>query len=206
MSVLKKKVLPLLVVGVAMAGLMVGLSSAASASTDTMTAEATSIATAAGKNPDQKAADCRASKTLTLRQKVACVATSQLGVKEDGTRTRKPTNCQKYFKDFGSSLNCNDDVNGQWCAAFTRWVWTKAGVKPVPASFGVDSWRASLTGTKSPQVGDVVLKPQHIMIVVKVEKVGKKTVVHTIDGNGGNDDVRKKSHTLGAFKYAKMGS
>lgn len=188
-SVLRKKFAPLLVAVTAIACLLVGGAVAASA---------------ASGNPDQKAKTCQQDRSLSTREKVVCIAKSQLGVRETGVRTPKPDNCQKYFRYFGANLNCDDDVNGQWCAAFTRWVWTKAGVKSVPRSFAVDGWKAALKSTSHPKPGDVatVKGGQHILIVVKVE--GR--TVYTIDGNGGRNDVRLKKHSLGAMNYWLMGS
>lgn len=161
--------------------------------------------TTAAKTPMQKTADCK-KKDISVRSMIACVAKAHLGVKEDGSKKVKAWNCQRYFRDFGSNLNCNDDVNGQWCAAFTRWVWKTAGVpkSKIPASFGVSGWKNALDKVKTPKVGDVAVAKSgsHIMLVTKVD--GSK--ITTIDGNGGLDNVRTKTHTKGGYHYYRMGT
>lgn len=191
----KSKFAPLMVALAAIVALLVGGAVAAQAQTTV----------AARASADAKAKKCQRNGSLNTREKVVCIAKSQLGVKERGVKKRKSNNCQKYFRDFGSKLNCDDDVNGQWCAAFTRWVWTKAGVSRVPKSFGVSSWAGSLgKSVKTPKPGDVAVSrgQTHIEIVVKVS--GGK--VYTIDGNGGRDDVRKGSHRRGGMTYYRMPS
>ena len=184
--------------------LLGGAGQASAASPATATA-ATTAAAAAKKTPMQKTADCK-KKDISTRSMIACVAKAHLGVKEDGSKAVKAWNCQRYFRDFGSSLNCNDDVNGQWCAAFTRWVWKNAGVpkSKIPASFGVSGWKSALDRVKTPKVGDVAVAKSgsHIMIVTAVS--GSK--ITTIDGNGGKDNVRTKTHTKGAYYYYRMGT
>jgi hypothetical protein len=197
----KTRVAPLLLAIAVIATLAVGGSVAAQAAGVSVTGKL---------NPDQKAKKCQQDNSLNRREKVVCIATSQLGVRETGQYKRKSTNCQKYFRDFGSSLNCNDDNNGQWCAAFTRWVWAKAGVPGTPKSFYVPTWADQL-GRKvaTPKPGDVaVAKSQmHIEIVVRVTRSGNGTVtVHTIDGNGGRDNVARGSHRRGAMNYYRMPS
>ncbi|MER7007412.1 CHAP domain-containing protein [Dactylosporangium sp. NPDC000555] len=188
-GVWKKKVVPLLVAFAAIAALLTGGAVAANA---------------AASDPDTKAKACQSDKSLDRREKVGCIAESQVGVRERGTTKRAANNCQKYFRDFGSGLNCDDDTNGQWCAAFTRWVWTKAGVPNTPKSFAVQGWVAALTKVSTPKPGDVAVASsgQHIEIVVKVSG----TTIHTIDGNGGKDNVARGSHRKGVMTYYRMGS
>ncbi|MEV0132381.1 CHAP domain-containing protein [Dactylosporangium sp. NPDC050688] len=188
-DMLRKKVAPLLVALAAVAALLFGSAMAANAATA---------------NADTKAKACQNNDSLDRREKVVCIARSQLGVRERGTTKRAANNCQKYFRDFGSKLNCDDDVKGPWCAAFTRWVWTKAGVPNTPKSFLVSNWAAALTRVRTPKPGDVAVASsgQHIEIVVWVN--GK--TIHTIDGNGGNNSVAKGSHRKGAMTYYRMGS
>ncbi|MEV0134884.1 CHAP domain-containing protein [Dactylosporangium sp. NPDC050688] len=188
-GILKKKVAPLLVAFAAIAALLFG---------------GVAVANAATANPDTKAKACQNDRSLDRREKVVCIAKSQLGVRERNTKTRKANNCQKYFRDLGSGLNCDDDVNGQWCAAFTRWVWTKAGVPNTPKSFAVQGWVQALTKVSTPKPGDVAVarSGQHIEIVVKVSG----TKVYTIDGNGGNNSVASGDHRKGNMTYYRMGS
>jgi hypothetical protein len=169
-----------------------------------VTAHAAETRALAAPTADEKAKKCQHNNSLSQRQMVVCIATSQLGVKERNTRTRKSNNCQKYFRDFGSSLNCDDDVNGQWCAAFTRWVWAKSGVPNTPKSYLVASWASALSRVTTPKAGDVAVAQNgnHIEIVVKVSG----TTVHTIDGNGGRDNVARGSHRKGGMKYYRMPS
>ena len=191
----KSKFAPLVVALAAICALLVGGAVAAQAKTTV----------ASSSSADAKAKKCQRDGSLNRREKVVCIAKSQLGVKERGVYKRKSNNCQKYFRDFGSKLNCDDDQRGQWCAAFTRWVWSKAGVSRVPASFMVSGWANSLgRSVKTPKPGDVAVSrgETHIEIVVKVS--GR--TVYTIDGNGGRDDVRKGSHTRGGMTYYRMPS
>ncbi|CAL9573256.1 hypothetical protein SUDANB95_04839 [Actinosynnema sp. ALI-1.44] len=158
-----------------------------------------SSVTAAAETPAQKLKKCGAIKDL--RKRVVCAAESQLGVGESGKGDK---HCQKYFRAFGSNLDCDNDQTGPWCAAFTRWVWTKSGVRSVPASFHTAGWRSALKATKTPKPGDVAANgTSHISIVTKVVKSGGRTVVHTIDGNV-SDKVMRKSHTLGSRSYFKL--
>ncbi|WP_329106205.1 CHAP domain-containing protein [Micromonospora sp. NBC_01699] len=189
-SAWKTKFAPLMVAFVAVAALLVGGAVAAYA--------------APKPTADQKAKACQNDDSLSRRAMVVCIAKSQVGVKERGVKTRKADNCQKYFRDFKSNLNCDDDVNGQWCAAFTRWVWAKSGVPNTPKSFAVSSWANALTRITTPKAGDVAVATsgQHIEIVVKVSG----TTIHTIDGNGGKNSVDTGSHRKGAMRYYRMPS
>jgi hypothetical protein len=195
-AVWKTKVAPLMLAIAAVATLAVGGSVAAHA--------------AGTLNPDQKAKKCQNDDSLNLRERVVCIATSQLGVREKGQYKRKSTTCQKYFRDFGSRLDCDDDVNGQWCAAFTRWVWTKAGVPGTPKSFYVATWADQLgKPVATPKAGDVAVArgQTHIEIVVRVTKSSNGSItVYTIDGNGGNNNVAKGSHRRGGMTYYRMPS
>lgn len=148
--------------------------------------------------PDQKMKVCQENSSLDLRATIACIAKSQDGIAEGKGGAYS---CQKYFRDFGSNLNCNDDQNGQWCAAFTRWVWTKAGVKDVPKSFGVQEWAHALKRDSTPQVGDVGVFPsgEHIGVIVEVNK-------GTVVTREGNSSDKVNTHTLKTdyLKYYKV--
>lgn len=180
-----------LVVLVALVATMIGGAAASQA-------EPSSGSVTAAATPAAKLKKCAAVKDL--RKRVVCVTESQLGVSESG---KGDNHCQKYFRQFGSTLKC-DRPSGPWCAAFTRWVWTKAGVRGVPASFHTAGWRAALKSTGTPKPGDVAARgTEHIAIVVKVVKSGGRTIVHTIDGNSSNK-VKRNSHTLGSRSYFKL--
>ncbi|MCW6007338.1 CHAP domain-containing protein [Micromonospora sp. CPCC 205371] len=156
------------------------------------------------KNPNSTYQDCAG---LSLRERIACVAWSQRGVIEvnnsganelPGVSSRSAGDkwhCAKYFKSFGSNLNCESDSKGHWCAAFTRWVWTKAGVKSVPKSFHAGTWRSKLKKHKtgSPRVGDyAVWNDTHSGIVVR--RNGDR--IGVIEGNA-SDAARYRTYTLG---------
>ncbi|MEV0134653.1 CHAP domain-containing protein, partial [Dactylosporangium sp. NPDC050688] len=189
-DMLRKKVAPLLVALAAVAALLFGSAMAADA----------------GIPPPNPIASDKAAKAClkysSLRNKVVCIARSQIGVRERGTTKRKADNCQKYFRDFGSDLNCDDDDEGQWCTAFASWVWMKARVPNPPVTFRVREFAAALTKVKRPKPGDVAVIPNHhTEIVVQVDG----DYVHTVSGNVG-DSVVTGVHRLGARKYYRMGS
>lgn len=62
---------------------------------------------------------------MTLGERIATTAESQLGYRTDPSRTY----CNKFSAYFVSGDNdCNDsNLNEEWCADFAAWVWLRSG-------------------------------------------------------------------------------
>ncbi len=124
-----------------------------------------------------------------LAQQVVEIALAEVGIKE-GT-----PECNKYFE--GSGITCST----AWCAAFTRWVFKRAGAevgggnraKGVGEWFEKNKFFFRWNEQYRPQPGDIFVKGRegsgttwtgsgHIGIVVAVNGYS----IETVEGNSGN--------------------
>jgi CHAP domain/FG-GAP-like repeat len=121
------------------------------------------------------------------RDAIVEVLRDQIGVSEANGQ------CDRY------GVDCSQTA---WCAAFTNWVWKKAGVTPVPTTLvarGVGDWGVDrhLFKRENPLPGDVVVYGEPAPVtgghVGMVEAVHGDGTITTIEGNYDNK-VTRRSH------------
>jgi CHAP domain len=146
----------------------------------------------------------KATEPLTLGQKIAEIAESQVGY----TTNPGNTYCNKYSAYWlaGSSDCGNSNLDEEWCADFAAWVWQKAGalvtyqfingdINSSAASFyewGVahNTWHPAKSGY-IPQPGDVAvygldapnLVASHVAVVIGYQRGDKGPNVVNGDGD-----------------------
>lgn len=145
------------------------------------------VARKAKETPAQKASrlakHCLVKGKVT-RGEIACIARSQVGMKEWGN------NCNPYGKCL------------PWCGIFARWVMVKAGGTAPSGYPAAAAWR-KWKKIKTPKVGDVAVRSdgQHVEVVVKVYKKSGKTVVASVGGNSGNKVTYHSDNRYARWTY-----
>ncbi|MEV7232211.1 FG-GAP-like repeat-containing protein [Polymorphospora sp. NPDC051019] len=129
--------------------------------------------------------------SAATRAGIVSIARAEIG-------TSEPSGCDKY------GIDCSTTA---WCAAFTQWVWRRAGVSPVPTTlvarnvgkWGVDNglFKPRSDNGGNPQPGDIVVYGApanqvggHVGIVETVYSNGNIT---TIEGNFNNSVTRRSN-------------